>query len=317
MEAALGALLGGTVSDLVQLSGGASRQTWAFTLTPSSGGAAMPSILQRGTSGADVPSLGIDVQARLMQLAGDAGVPVPRVLAHGSDDSALGGPYVVMSSVAGETIARRILRDDAYATARPRIVAQCGAALAALHRVDVALLPPLPQEDPLLLWRRLLDRSGEPHPAFEIAFRWLEAHRPAPRGPVLVHGDFRLGNLIVDSSGLAAVLDWELAHAGDPLEDLGWLCVKAWRFGEALPVAGLGSYDELIAAYESAGGIPVDRAALHWWETFGTLRWGVICILQAAKHLSGAQRSVELATIGRRVCENEWDVLDCLDRAHA
>jgi aminoglycoside phosphotransferase (APT) family kinase protein len=145
--------------------------------------------------------------------------------------------------------------------------------------------------------------------------RWLDAHRPPPHGPAIVHGDFRLGNLVVGRDGLAAALDWELAHRGDPAEDLGWLCVKAWRFGASAPVAGLGDHDELLQAYEGAGGAHIDRATLHWWETLGTLKWGVICIMQARRHLSGAERSVELATIGRRVCENEWDVLDCLDRA--
>jgi aminoglycoside phosphotransferase (APT) family kinase protein len=127
-----------------------------------------------------------------------------------------------------------------------------------------------------------------------------------------VHGDFRLGNLLVDRSGLVAVLDWELAHLGDPLADLGWFTVRAWRFGGAGEVAGLGSIDELVDAYENAGGASVDRDALRWWQVMGTLRWGVICMLQASTHLSGASRSVELAAIGRRVCENEYDVLRLL-----
>jgi hypothetical protein len=108
------------------------------------------------------------------------------------------------------------------------------------------------------------------------------------------------------------VLDWELAHLGDPLEDLGWLCVKAWRFGVDRPVGGFGDYDDLVAAYEAAGGAAVDRDALRWWEAVGTLKWGIMCILQANAHTSGLVRSVELAAIGRRVCENEWDLLELL-----
>ncbi|WP_219513816.1 phosphotransferase family protein [Nonomuraea ceibae] len=167
--------------------------------------------------------------------------------------------------------------------------------------------------DPLRRWRDLLDLTGQPHPVFELAFRRLAGTRPAPAGRVLVHGDFRNGNLVVGPEGLRAVLDWELAHAGDPLEDLGWLCVRAWRFGAAPPVGGFGHYDELIGAYERAGGRPVDRDALRWWETFGVLKWGVICVMQAMRHLRGGERSVELAAIGRRVCENEWDLLRMLD----
>jgi aminoglycoside phosphotransferase (APT) family kinase protein len=126
---------------------------------------------------------------------------------------------------------------------------------------------------------------------------------------VVVHGDFRNGNLIVGRDGIRAVLDWELAHLGDPMEDLGWLCVKSWRFGQPLPVGGFGAYAQLLDAYERASGRPVDRVALRWWETLGTLKWGIMCIMQAATHTSGAVRSVELAAIGRRVCEQEWDLL--------
>jgi aminoglycoside phosphotransferase (APT) family kinase protein len=115
--------------------------------------------------------------------------------------------------------------------------------------------------------------------------------------------------VIVGPDGLRAVLDWELVHAGDPMEDLGWLCVKAWRFGSPLPAAGVGTYDQLLDAYAEASGTTVDRDVVRWWEALGTLKWGVICIMQASTHLTGMTRSVELAAIGRRVCENEHDLL--------
>jgi hypothetical protein len=140
----------------------------------------------------------------------------------------------------------------------------------------------------------------------------LAETRPTPSGACVVHGDFRNGNLIVGDEGIRAVLDWELAHIGDPLEDLGWLCVKAWRFGSPLPVGGFGTFDELVASYQAAGGAPVDDGALYWWVVLGTLRWGIICILQTLTHTTGAVRSVELAAIGRRVCEVEWDLLELL-----
>jgi aminoglycoside phosphotransferase (APT) family kinase protein len=128
-----------------------------------------------------------------------------------------------------------------------------------------------------------------------------------------VHGDFRNGNLIVGGDGIRSVLDWELVHAGDPVEDLAWLCVKAWRFGAVHKrVGGFGDVDDLLDAYESESGRTVAHDVLQWWEVLCTLKWGVMCIAQRWTHSSGFVRSVELAAIGRRVCENEWDVLDLL-----
>ncbi|MFB4291279.1 phosphotransferase family protein [Nonomuraea sp. ATR24] len=291
-----------------RLSGGASRETWSVDVADAAGRrhalvlrlASGPG--PEGGLGGELEG-GLRGEAELMRQAGRAGVPVPGVVA--ATDA-----YLVMTRVEGETIPRRILRDDLYRDARSRLAAQCGQALAAIHRMPV---PGGEAADPLRRWRDLLDLTGQPHPVFELAFRRLAGTRPAPAGRVLVHGDFRNGNLVVGPEGLRAVLDWELAHAGDPLEDLGWLCVRAWRFGAAPPVGGFGHYDELIGAYERAGGRPVDRDALRWWETFGVLKWGVICVMQAMRHLRGGERSVELAAIGRRVCENEWDLLRMLD----
>ena len=130
----------------------------------------------------------------------------------------------------------------------------------------------------------------------------------------MVHGDFRLGNMIIGPDGLDAIIDWELAHLGEPVEDLAWLCVRAWRFGGEQPVAGLGSYDELLDGYTEVTGRPVDRAALRWWEILGSLKGGIMCGRQADAHLSGVYRSVELAAIGRRIVEQEQDVLSLIER---
>jgi hypothetical protein len=217
-----------------------------------------------------------------------------------------------MERLEGETIARKLLRDDEWAVARGRVVDQAGAALAAIHRIDPSVAPSLRAADQLEEMRALLDGVGTAVPAFELALRWLREHRaPSPRQAV-VHGDFRLGNLLIDGHGLAGVLDWELSHVGDPVEDLGWFCVRAWRFGSPLPAGGMGTREALLDAYARAGGAAVDLEELRWWEVLGTLKWGLICIVQSQVHLGGAVRSVELAAIGRRVCENEWDVLSLL-----
>ncbi|HEY5697181.1 MAG TPA: phosphotransferase family protein [Acidimicrobiales bacterium] len=296
------------MADLQRLSGGASRETWAFALD----GAEL--VLQRERPGGIRTGGGMAAEAGLIRAAAAEGVPVADVVATGDGEGdGLGGPWAVARRVDGETIPRRILRDDDFAVARAALTAQCGAALAAIHRVDPERVTGLEEADQLRQFRELVDVLEQPHPAFELGFRWLEANRPPPSGRTVVHGDFRHGNLIVGPDGLRAVLDWELAHLGDPLEDLGWLCVRAWRFGGPGPVGGFGEREELYAAYEAAGGRPVDPDVARWWEVLGTLKWGVMCIIQTATHLTGQTRSVELAAIGRRVCENEYDLLALID----
>ena len=307
---------GAAVVEVERLSGGASRETWAVDVRTGSGDerALILQRLRSGAPGAGAGYAGMGAEAELLEVMAAAGVPVAPVRAGSSERSELGGAHLLTDRVEGETIPRRLLRDERWAVARTRLVAQAGEALAAIHRVDPAGpgVPALGDGDPLGQLRQIHDALGHPHPAFELAFRWLEAHRPPPVAPAVVHGDFRLGNLIVGPDGLRAVIDWELVHLGDPLEDLGWFCVRAWRFGETLPVAGLGTREELCQAYEAAGGRAVDPDVLHWWEVLGTLRWGVIGIMQAAGHLLGLSPSVELAAIGRRVCESEYDLLRLL-----
>ncbi len=294
-----------SVTDVVRLSGGASRETWRFVAD------GRPLILQRQRSG-DGRDMG--VEASVLRAAGAAGMPVAQVIASGTgDDSPLGASFMVMTAVEGETIARKILRDDEYAEARTMLPAQLGAALAQLHAIPVDTAPGLVEQDQIEYYRTVMDTLGQPHPTFELAFRWLEQHRPVSPRQAIVHGDFRLGNVIVGPDGLRAVLDWELAHLGDPMEDLGWLCVKAWRFGSPKPVAGVGDYQQLFDAYEAAGGATVDPDEARWWEVLGTLKWGIMCILQCNAHMSGFSRSHELAAIGRRVCENEHDLFLALE----
>ncbi|MEY2422562.1 MAG: hypothetical protein QOI95_2629 [Acidimicrobiaceae bacterium] len=294
------------VENLTRLSGGASRETWAFDVDGT------PLILQRERAGAMRTGGGMRSEALVLRAAAQAGVPVAELIASGDADSPVGAPFTVTRRLEGETIARKILRDDEWASVRPKLAAQCGEALAAIHRIPLDAAPELEHQDQVTQFRDVLDALGEPHPAFELGFRWLERNRPPSSQVAVVHGDFRHGNFIVGPEGLKAVLDWELAHLGDPMEDLGWLCVKAWRFGARPPVGGFGEYDELFNAYSAAAGVDVDPEAVHWWEVLGTLKWGVMCIMQASTHLNGFSRSVELAAIGRRVCENEHDLLALL-----
>jgi aminoglycoside phosphotransferase (APT) family kinase protein len=309
LEPALGA--GTVVENLRTLTGGASRTTWAFEAVT---GEQRRSLILRIGPPDDVHA-GMELEARAQAAAAAAGAPVPHVLVADDSVGTLGNPFLICNAINGETIVRRIQRqlDDA---GRARLLGQCAEALAAVHRAD-ANLPGLTREDQLAEWRDQLDTMGDTTATFEWAFRWLGANRPAPSPPHLVHGDYRMGNLIVDGSVLTAVLDWELVHAGEVYEDLAWFCIRAWRFGAPadLEAGGLGSVETFLRGYEKAAGATVDRTAFHWWLVLATLRWGVICRYQAERHLSGQSRSVELATIGRRVCETEWDLLTLLGNA--
>jgi aminoglycoside phosphotransferase (APT) family kinase protein len=225
-----------------------------------------------------------------------------------------------MAHVEGTSVAPRILRKPEFEAARGRLTGQLAEALARIHRIPADehdwILPPAPR-DPAIgqieEWEQQLDEIGEPLPAVELGLRWLRANAPPPAKPSLVHGDFRLGNFIVDTDGLAAVIDWELAHRGDPAEDIGWLCIRSWRFGnDDRPVAGVGNLDEFLDAYEAAGGPRLEPERVRYWEVFGNVKWAVICARQARDHLTGARRSHELASLGRRICEPEWDALELI-----
>lgn len=302
-EGLLSVLHADKISGLRRLSGGASRETWRFE---ADGSDLVLQRVRKGTVG------GLHGEPLVLAAAHAAGVPTPELVVDGSDRDELELPFMIVRAVEGETIARKILRDDRFSHARSVLPAQLGIAAAQLHSLDPSMIPGLIDEDQINRYQLALETLGEPHPVFEAAFRWLMLNRPDSHRTAVVHGDYRLGNIMVNEQGLAAILDWELAHLGDPMEDLGWLCVRAWRFGGSQPVAGIGSYDELFDAYETVSGIRPDFDVVRWWEILGTVKWGVICISQAATHLNGLVRSHELAAIGRRVCENEYDLIELL-----
>ena len=298
---------------LTRIPGGASRETW---LAEGGGGRW---VLRRDPKGT-VSLVPLAEEYTLISRAAEAGVPVPGPLAFEPDGGRFGSPGLLMAHVDGTSVAPRILRKPEFEAARAGLTAQLGEALARIHSIDPASLDgvlPMPAGDPasaqISEWERQLDEIGEPLPAVELGLRWLRANAPEPAEPRLVHGDFRLGNFIVDERGLAAVIDWELAHLGDPAEDIGWLCIRSWRFGkDERPVAGVGQLEDFASAYEAAGGARIDPDRVRYWEAFGNAKWAVICARQAHDHLTGARRSHELASLGRRICEPEWDLLQLM-----
>jgi aminoglycoside phosphotransferase (APT) family kinase protein len=300
----------------VRLSGGASQETWSFDIVHPDGN--IGAILRRAPQGygaAPSRAAGLNAEANLMQLAHAAGLPSPRVLHVLRPDEGLGTGFI-MERVEGETIPRKILRDQQFTKARPLLARQLGKVLAGIHGLSLTQLPELRRmtaAKEIAELERDYRRFEWPRPVFELALRWLRDRDPGPPAEVtLVHGDFRHGNLIIGSEGVRAVLDWELAHLGDPMEDLGWICVNSWRFGEIdKPVGGFGSRQELFAGYEAAGR-QVDPDRVTFWEVMGTLRWGVMCCGMMQRFRTGPEHSIERAMIGRRSSETEIDLLRLL-----
>ena len=307
--------LGGEgVEGLIRVSAGATQEIWRFKLRM--GETATPLIIRRAPGGTRVSetAIGLETEAGLIQAAARAGVPVPKVRYVFAPEDELGHGFI-MEFVDGETLGGRIARGEALAPARPFLARQCGEILARIHGMNPDEFPTLRRATPAELvaqYKAAYRASAWPRPVFELAFRWLDERCPPPAPPRLVHGDFRNGNLMVGPDGVRAVLDWEIAHVADPMEDLGWICTNPWRFGVLdKPVGGFGEREDLWTGYEAAGGAPVHREEAMFWEVFGSLRWGVMCAGMAAS-FRGADPSVERAVITRRSSETEIDLMRLL-----
>lgn len=312
---------GASLTALRRLAGGASRELWS--LDARWRGETRRLVLRRDPPGREGDAGDRGLEFALLQAAQAAGVPVPPVHWSCDDPAVLGSAFFLMEHVDGETLPRRLLRDDAYADARRVMTAQLGEVLARIHAIDpdrpelaglgsVGQGGASPREEVARIGAGIRELAVEPHPVLDLAERWLLERAPAATRRSVVHGDYRIGNVIFGPEGVRAILDWELAHAGDPLEDLGWLCTESWRFGGSLPVGGIGTREELVEAYEKAGGGPVDREALAWWEACGSFKVALVWIMQARVFLDGRVPSVELASLGRRTAEPEAELLRIL-----
>ena len=311
-----------TVENLSKMSGGASKETWAFDLAMS-GHELLPLVLRVNRRSPLTASIGLKDEFALMTEVHGAGIQVPRPYWYGKDDS--GRSFYVIQRIEGETIVTRLHKDVQYEKARDVMPAQLGKILARIHRIPSARTRfhflPCRQESgssalgQILFYEDLFRRySPDPHPALELAIRWLKRNDPQPGHLSLVHGDYRLGNVIFTEKGVRSVLDWELAHIGDPMEDVGYISVQAWRFGiDAKPIGGIGERADFYNAYEKAGGFSLDASSVQYWEIFGNLLWAIITILQMSPFLNGYSNSIELASLGRKTAEVELQLLTLIE----
>lgn len=297
--------LGAPVTSAVQLAGGASKESWAVALADGS------ELVVRRAGGGRIhrDALSLRDEFDVLLAAREAGVRVPEPLAYLGELQ--GREAFAMTRARGETVGRRIVRQPPAGLAE-----ELATELARIHRIPPARLPSLPREE---LFRRLyaeLDLVDEPHPAIELGLVWCRERIPLERTPVVLHGDFRIGNVVVDEKGLVAVLDWEFARIGDPAEDLAWPLVRAWRFGaNQLRLGGVADPGPYLERYATLTGLEVPAAELYAWEVLGNCTWAIGALNQARRHLRGEERNVELAILGRLACETEYELLRLIERA--
>ena len=303
-----GERLGGEIVAARLLAGGASKEAWAVDLRTDETTEAL--LIRRAAGGViHEATLPLADELRVLEAAYAAGVAVPRPVAYlGALD---GREAFAMERVEGETIGRRIVRDPP-----PGLPLQMAEQLARIHAIPADDLPVLPQGDVLARFRGELDSVDEPHPAIELGLHWLDERLPRDRPATFCHGDFRLGNLVVGPAGLTHVLDWEFAHVGDPVEDVAWPLVRAWRFGaDERRLGGVGEVEPYLERYNELTGREIPLAELDVWEVLGNVKWAIGSLTQSRRHLRGEERSVELAVLGRLAAEKEHELLRLIEAA--
>ena len=313
------------VTGLYKMPGGASKETWAFDLhgANAKNDGVLPLVLRIERSSPLPVSIDLTQEFSLMREVHAEGVVIPKPYWYGDDS--LGNPFYVIERVKGETIVKRLHRDARYEKARDLIAVQLAEILAGIHRIPITrerfdFLPRRSQNGSsalgeLFFYENILRQyAPEPHPALELAIRWLKKRAPRSTYQTVVHGDYRLGNVIFTQDGVRSILDWELSHIGDPMEDVGYISVQAWRFGnDARPIGGIGEREIFYKAYEKAGGFPLNFDSIAFWEVFGNLKWGIITILQMIPFLDGSSKSIELASLGRKTAEVELQLLALIE----
>lgn len=301
------------IDDIVVPTLGGSNRTVIFDLVEGTARRRMVS-RQETYSAANSPFLATSLQFRAMRVAFDHGIPVPEPLFEYDAIDGMGSGFAT-AFVSGETFPKRIQTGSGFDRIRPELTGQLADVIARMHAIPperfdfLAAMPD--SHDAVGAQRDRYDSYQEPRPAVEAGLRWLERNRPSSGADRALHGDFRLGNFMVDPDrGVVALLDWECAHLGSPAEDLGWLCTRSWRFGRPdLEAAGLASRETLLRAYAAAGGDAIDADEIRYWEIFGLVRWAILNMMQSHGHRSGERRGLVFAACGRNTALVEYDLL--------
>ncbi len=312
------------IAAIEPLAGGAVQENWGLDARFAGGRlAGAQRLVLRADAATGVPSsLGRLQEFAVLKAAFAAGVSVPEPLFACADAAVFGKPFFVMRRAAGSAAAHRITRDPTLDPGLPALAERLGRELARIHRIrpprpDLAFLAPAAETGPVRQiagFRAYLDRHPNPRPALEWGIRWLEAHLPSPADPVLCHHDFRTGNYLLDGAELTGILDWEFAGWGDPHEDIGWFCCKAWRFARLDRAAGgIAERAPFYRGYEDESGRRIDPERVFFWEVLASVRWAVIALQQADRYISGGERNLDLALTGRRATECELELLMLLD----
>ena len=307
-----------------RLSGGASQETYRLRVETAQGDRELALRRSQGGKHEEARAVersapGLRIEAKLMRVARRNGIPEPQVFHVLEPGDELGAGFV-MEWLDGIALGARIVRSPDLAEVRPKLARQCGEILGRLHSIDLDAhgldrdLARLSAADFIAQTRGRYEALDTPQPMIDFTGRWLSENLPESTEQTLVHNDFRNGNLMVDRTGVVAVLDWEIAHIGDPMRDLGWICTNSWRYGAGpeLPVGGFGAYEDLFAGYEATSGNPVDLSRVEYWQVFGSFWWAVSTLGMTEAYRQGLDRSVERVTIGRRTSECQVDCVNLL-----
>ncbi|WP_313027549.1 phosphotransferase family protein [Pseudomonas lopnurensis] len=308
-----------TVVQRKRLSGGAIQENWLLELRIDGGPWAGTQrwVLRSDAASALPASLGRAEEFAVLSVVHRAGVKVPRPLWLCRDVGVIGRAFFLMDMVGG-VAAGHLLSGKCPTDGDPHLAAELGANLARLHRLrpPCAVLDflPAPSATPALAaiaaYREFLDQHERAHPVLEWGLRWCELNAPRESDICLLHRDYRTGNYLAGEGGLQAVLDWEFTGWGDAREDIGWFTARCWRFARPdLEAGGIGRLDDFLRGYREVSTLHIDREQLDYWQVMATLRWAVIALQQAQRHLSGEEPSLELALTGRLLPELELEIL--------